>query len=195
MASITRTDDDPSEDVADADDAVRAATGGDVATRPRVDTPRLAFPIGLAIAAVLVALCCWLAYQFYHQRQVAEERSAFLQAGRQQALNLTTIDWQHADTDIERIRNLATGPFYDDFSKRSQPFIEVVRQTRAKTEGSVTEAGVESVSGSDATVLVAVIVKTSNEGAPAQPPRSWRMRMKVQTVGDDVKVANVEFVA
>jgi Mce-associated membrane protein len=42
--------------------------------------------------------------------------------------------------------------------------------------------------------LVAVTVKTSNAGAPDQQPRSWRMRISVQKVGDEAKVSNVEFV-
>jgi Mce-associated membrane protein len=118
----------------------------------------------------------------------------FLQVGRQGAINLTTIDWQHADTDVERILNSATGTFFDDFSKRSQPFIDVVKQAQSTSVGTVTEAGVESVTGDSAQVLVAVSVKTSNIGAPEQKPRSWRMRINVQRVGDEAKISNVGFV-
>ena len=50
----------------------------------------------------------------------------FVQVARQGALNLTTIDCQSADADVQRILDSATGTFYDDFSKRSQPFIDVV---------------------------------------------------------------------
>jgi Mce-associated membrane protein len=118
----------------------------------------------------------------------------FLQVGRQGALNLTTIDWQHAEGDVQRILDSATGTFYDDFQKRSQPFVEVVKQAQSKSVGSIAEAGVESISGDSAQVLVAVTVKTSNAGAPDQAPRAWRMRISVQKVGDEAKVSNVEFV-
>jgi len=37
-------------------------------------------------------------------------------------------------------------------------------------------------------------VKTTLAGAPQQDPRAWRMRIDVQRVGEQVKVANVEFV-
>jgi Mce-associated membrane protein len=43
-------------------------------------------------------------------------------------------------------------------------------------------------------VLVAVSVKTSNAGADDPTPRSWRMRLTVQKAGDQMKVANVEFI-
>lgn len=68
-------------------------------------------------------------------------------------------------------------------------------KTQSKTEGTVTEAGIESVSADSARVLVAVSVKTSNIAAPEQRPRLWRMRIDVQRVGDVAKVTNVGFVA
>jgi Mce-associated membrane protein len=37
-------------------------------------------------------------------------------------------------------------------------------------------------------------VNTTNAGAPEQQPRSWRMRISVEKVGDDAKVSNVVFV-
>jgi len=110
-------------------------------------------------------------------------------------LNLTTIDFEHADADVQRILNSATGTFYDDFKSRSQPFIEVVKQARSKSVGTISEAGVESESDNEAQVLVAVIVKSSNAGAAEQEPRSWRMRITVQRTGDEAKIANVRFVA
>jgi Mce-associated membrane protein len=95
---------------------------------------------------------------------------------------------------VQRILDSATGTFYDDFQKRAGPFVEVVKQAKSKSVGTVTEAGLESDTGTEAEVLVAVAVKTSNAGAAEQQPRLWRMRITVQKMGDDVKVSNVEFV-
>jgi Mce-associated membrane protein len=96
---------------------------------------------------------------------------------------------------VARILDSATGTFHDDFQKRSQPFIQVVKQAQSKTEGTVTAAGLESVNGDSAQVLVAVSVKTTNAGAPEQQPHAWRMRIDVQKVNDGVKVSNVGFVS
>ena len=136
----------------------------------------------------------WLGFRTYQSHQADEQQKLFLQVGRQGALNLTTIDFQHADADVQRILDSATGTFYDDFDKRSKPFIEVVKQAQSKSVGSIAEAGLESESDNGAQVLVAVTVKTSNAGAPEQAPRAWRMRISVQKVGDEAKVSNVEFV-
>jgi Mce-associated membrane protein len=149
---------------------------------------------GLAVVVALSALTGWLGFRAYESHQWQAQRSQFLQAARQGAVNLTTIDWHQAERDVQRILDGATGQFYDDFAKRSQPFIEVVKQTRSTTVGSITEAGLESQSSDSAQVLVALTVTTSNADAPQADPHAWRMRVLVQRVGDQAKVSNAEFV-
>jgi Mce-associated membrane protein len=155
---------------------------------------RLATTVGLVVVVGLTALVGWLGFTAYQLHQAQEQRQLFVEVGRQGALNLTTIDWQHADADVKRVLDSATGTFYDDFSKRQQPFIEVVKKAQATSKGTITEAGLESESGDEAQVLVAVSVKTSNIGAAEQEPRAWRMRISVQKAGDETKVSNVAFV-
>lgn len=155
---------------------------------------RLASIAGLVAVLALAGLVGWLGVRAYDAHQEAKERNLFLQVGSQGALNLTTIDYEHVDADVQRILNSATGAFHDDFSKRAQPFVDVVKQAKSKSVGTVTEAGVESETGNDAQVLVAVTVKTSNAGAPEEQPRAWRMRIGVTKLGAEAKVSNVEFV-
>jgi Mce-associated membrane protein len=162
--------------------------------KPRMSHARLATIVGLVLVIVLAGLTGWLGLRTYQSHKAEEQRNLFLQVGRQGALNLTTIDWQQADANVQRILDSATGTFYDDFQKRSQPFVEVVKQAQSKSVGTISEAGLESDSGNGAQVLVAVQVKTSNAGAPEQAPRAWRMRISVEKVGDEAKVSNVEFV-
>ncbi|MDH6246401.1 mammalian cell entry protein [Mycobacterium sp. OTB74] len=163
------------------------------AKKPR-SVLRTAALVCLAAAVVLAALIGWFGYRAHQSSQVQVQRTQFLAAARQGALNLTTIDWQKADADVQRILDGATGQFRDDFAARSKPFIDVVKQAKSSSVGTVSEAGIESQDGDTAQVLVAVGVQTSNAGAPKQDPRSWRMRIAVQKVGDQIKVSNVEFV-
>jgi Mce-associated membrane protein len=162
--------------------------------KPGMSHLRLATIVGLVVVVALAGLTGWLGFRTYQSHKADEERNLFLQVGRQGALNLTTIDWQQADANVQRILDSATGTFYDDFQKRAQPFVEVVKQAQSKSVGTIAEAGLESESDNGAQVLVAVTVKTSNAGAPEQAPRAWRMRISVQKVGDEAKVSNVEFV-
>lgn len=159
-----------------------------------IAAPRRATAFGLAMVVALAGLVGWLGFRVHQSHQAQAQRSQFLQVARQGALNLTTIDWQHADADVHRILDSATGEFYDDFARRSQPFIDVLKQAKAKTVGTITEAGLESETTDSAQALVAVSVQTSNAGESDQTPREWRMRIDVQKVGDQVKVSNVGFV-
>ena len=161
---------------------------------PRMSHVRLATIVGLVVVLALGGLVGWLSFRAYQSHQLDTQRKVFLQVGRQGAINLTTIDYQHVDDDVQRILDSATGKFYDDFQQRSQPFTEVVKQVKSKSVGTVTEAGLESESKDEAQVLVAVAVNTTVEGQPQQQPRAWRMRILVQKVGEDTKVSNVEFV-
>jgi Mce-associated membrane protein len=192
---------DPATDVdTEADDSSEATDRSDEGaqskrSRRRMTPPRLALLIGLTMAVALAALIGILGVRAYHAHQSAELRALYLEVGRQGAVNLTTIDWHHADADIQRILGAATGPFYNDFSQRSQPFIDVVKKVQSVSTGTVTVAGLESSTDTEAQVLVAVSVQTTTSEAPQQTPRAWRMRISVQKNGDDVKISNVKFVA
>ncbi|MDT5091406.1 MAG: Mce-associated rane protein [Mycobacterium sp.] len=188
------------EDIGDTEDCAAepdADDGDDEPTprsKKRMSDPLRATLLGLAAVVASAALVGWFGFHAHQAHRAQAEQSQLIQAARQGAVNLTTINWQRADADVQRIVDGATGEFYDDFARRSQPFIELVKQTKSVTVGTVTEAGLESQTADTAEVLVAVTVTTSNAGAPQPDPHAWRMRISVQRVGDQAKVSNVEFV-
>ena len=108
-----------------------------VPAKPRMSHVRLATILGLVAVVALAGLCGWLGFRAYESRKAADERNLFLQVGRQGALNLTTIDFAHAEADVQRILDSSTGTFYDDFQSRAQPFIEVVKQAKSKSVGTI----------------------------------------------------------
>lgn len=179
---------------ADADDDVDTGGREEPAARNETAGFRLALAVGLASVLALGGVGGWLGYGAYKAQEADQLRNEFLAVGKQGALNLITINYTEADADVQRALDSSTGQFYDDFSKRAPAFIELVKQAQAKTQGNITEAGIESINGDSARVLVAVAVNTSNAGAADQPLRHWRMRIDVQKVGDAVKVSNVGFV-
>jgi len=182
--------------------ATESAEDYDVETKPEAEKAeketsvvKLAAIAGLVLVLALGGLTGWLGYRAYESRQAEDLRNLFLQVGRQGALNLTTINHETAEADVQRVLDSSTGTFYDDFQKRADPFIQVVKQAQSKSEGNITEAGLEASDDNEGRVLVAVTVNTTNAGAPEQQPRSWRMRITVQKTGDnEAKVSNVEFV-
>jgi Mce-associated membrane protein len=175
------------------DEVVGDAVDYDKAAKRSIATARLTTYVGPALAVVLTAVVSWLGFQAYQSHQSQERRQLFVQVGRQTALNLSTIDWHQADSDVERILNSITGSFYDDFAKKKQPFVELVKKAQSKSAGTIVEAGLESESGDVAQVMVAVSVKTSDLGSPDQVPQEWRMRLSLHKIGDEAKVSKVEF--
>lgn len=188
--------------VDDEDDSVVAsgeagfrAVGGAKRTRlAQMPPAQLAITFGMAALLVLTIVCGWLGYSTYQEKKAAHLRQELLQVARQGAVNLTTIDFEHADADVKRILDSSTGQFFDEFSARSAPFIEVVKKAQSKSVGTVSAAGIESINGLEGQVLVAVAVKTTTKGVPDDQPRYWRMRMIVDKQGADAKVSKVEFV-
>lgn len=152
-----------------------------------------AVALGVVLVVAVGGLAGWLGYRALQGHRVAAQRGVFLQTARQGALDLTTIDYAHVDSDVQRILDSSTGKFHDDFQSRSQPFVDVVKQAQSKSEGTITGAGLESLAGDSAQVLVAVAVKTTSAGIQSDT-KAWRMRIDVQEVDDSAKVSNVEFV-
>jgi Mce-associated membrane protein len=188
-------------DVAVESDSEDAAGDNGAEVREKRRTPswsllRLATVAGLVVVLALAGLTGWLGYQGWQAHQAEQKRNRFLETGRQGVLNLTSVDWQQADTDVQRILDSSTGGFYDQFQKRAAPYTEVVKQAQSKSVGTIQKAGLESVSdaGDSAKVLVAVSIAASNAGAPDQPLRFWRMRVTVNEIDGQMKVSDVEFV-
>lgn len=186
------------EDVEDIDgihdDAVEPDVGEALPPKKFISVPGRVTLLGLAVVVALAGLVGWFGLRVNHAHQAQAQRNLYLQVAKQGALNLTTIDWQHAEADVHRILDGATGEFYDDFAKRSQPFIEVLKQAKAKTVGTISETGLESEAPDSGRALVIVSVQTSNNGEAEQVPKEWRMRIDVQKIGDQVKVSKVGFV-
>lgn len=159
-----------------------------------VPSVRKAVVSGLAMLVSITGIVGWLGYRDYQSHEVALQRAQFISVGRQEVLNLTTIDYQQAQADVRRILDSATGQFYNEFSAHAQPFIDVVTKAQSKSVGAITEAGLESQSGFEAQVVVAVRVNTTTAGVPDPKPRAWRMRVTVQRTAGGMKVSKVGFV-
>src|ERR1700728_241489 len=86
--------------------------------RRRLRTPNLA--VALTIAAV-VAICAllgvsgWMAWHHHSVVQDRQRAAAYTAAARQGVVNLTSLDFNKAKEDVQRVLDSATGAFKDDF--------------------------------------------------------------------------------
>ncbi|RDH80461.1 mammalian cell entry protein [Mycolicibacterium moriokaense] len=149
----------------------------------------------VAVAVALAAVGVWQGLQANRAHRADLQRKEFLRAGRQVAVDLTTIDYNRVDADVARILDVTTGDFHDDFAKRAKPFVDVVKSSQSTSVGQVVESGLESVQGAQAMMLVAVQVTTSSRTEGDQPKHGWRLRIGLVDDGETVKASDVQFVS
>lgn len=110
-------------------------TGEDAA--PQARTPAVA--AGVVVLAVLalafVAVSGYFGYTHRQAAQEAQQRSEILEAARQGVVNLTTMDFERADEDVQKVLDGSAGEFRDEFEARSKDLIAVMQEAKVKSQG------------------------------------------------------------
>lgn len=151
-------------------------------------------------AAVIVLICVFLGasgYMVWSRNETTErnQRAAnFVAGARQGVVNLTSMDFNRAKEDVQRVIDSSTGPFRDDFQARAKDFTTVVEQSKVVTQGTVNAAAVQSINGDYALVLVAATSHVTNAAGAKDAPRSFRLKVTVKNDGGQYKMSNVEFI-
>ncbi|MGO9032276.1 hypothetical protein [Mycobacterium sp.] len=174
--------------------------GSTESTSQRWRVPGLSGLSRVLTAAAIVAICGLLGasgWMLWHHHTVLAERqrsAAYVAAARQGVVNLTSLDFNKAKEDVQRVLDSATGEFRDDFQRRADDFASVVKDSKAVTQGSVTASAVESMSKDSAVVLVLANERVTNSAGAKDDPRAFRFRVSVVRDGDQLKISKVEFV-
>jgi Mce-associated membrane protein len=161
--------------------------------RPRPEV-RLAVAVGALVVAAVAGLAGWTSYGAWKCYHANQQRELFLRVARQSAHDMTTISHTEVDSDVQRILDLSIGQFHDEFAQRRQPFVEHIKQEQSTSQGTVAEAGLESVEGDSARALVTVSVKLTKADSGEQKLDGFRLRIDLQRVGAAAKVSGVEYV-
>ncbi|OBF60622.1 hypothetical protein A5753_19825 [Mycobacterium sp. 852002-51971_SCH5477799-a] len=205
-----KTDDATGEDVTDTVDASEAAeaeSGQEAAedagsSKPARSRRRLRLPSWSVAwkAAVIVLICAFVAASGYmvwqrHETTERKQRGAnFIAGARQGVINLTSMDFNKAKEDVQRVIDSSTGQFHDDFQARAKDFTTVVQQSKVVTQGTVNAAAVQTINGDFALVLVAATSHITNAAGAKDEPRNWRLKVTVKDDGGQYKMSNVEFI-
>jgi Mce-associated membrane protein len=151
-------------------------------------------------AAVIVLICAFVAasgYMMWQRHETVErnQRAAnFIAGARQGVVNLTSMDFNKAKEDVQRVIDSSTGQFRDDFQARAKDFTTVVEQSKVVTQGTVNAAAVQSINGDFALVLVAATSHITNAAGAKDEPRNWRLKVTVKNDGGQYKMSAVEFI-
>lgn len=151
-------------------------------------------------AAAVVLICVFVAASvcmMWQRHEISErnQRAAnFLAGAKQGVVNMTSLDFNRAKEDVQRVIDSSTGQFRDDFQQRAKDFITVVEQSKVVTEGNVTAAAVQSMDGNSAVVLVAATSRITNAAGAKDEPRRWRLKVTVTEDGGQYKMSKLEFI-
>ncbi|OMB92765.1 hypothetical protein [Mycobacterium colombiense] len=151
-------------------------------------------------AAVIVLICAFVAasgYMMWQRHETVErnQRAAnFIAGARQGVVNLTSMDFNKAKEDVQRVIDSSTGQFHDDFQARAKDFTTVVEQSKVVTQGTVNAAAVQTINGDFGLVLVAATSHITNAAGAKDEPRNWRLKVTVKNDGGQYKMSNVEFI-
>jgi Mce-associated membrane protein len=121
-------------------------------------------------------------------------REGALTAAKQTALNLTSIDQEEFDEDVERVLEGATGEFRQDFTARLTELEQLLEENEVTAEGRVLEAGLVRSDRRTATALVVVDSTVSNKAIPQGRVSSYRMKLELEKVGDRWMTSTLDFV-
>jgi hypothetical protein len=155
--------------------------------------------VPFVLLAVLVAALVWLLLRADDRNARDEAGDSALAVARQEAVNLTTLDYRTADRDLDRILALSTGGLRERFASERAKFPSVLRQERSKSEGSALSAGLVRLSpdldAAQVVVAADASVSTGDDESTATT-KHYRMVMRLARVDgkwlvDDVAFAGV----
>lgn len=148
----------------------------------------------LLLAAVALAVIAGLLAARVHAAEEAQDRrQAILQAARQEAIYLTTLNHKTIDKDIQRIMQGSTGEVEKMFAGKSKLMRELVAKSNAVTTGEVLSSGIVSADHDSAKVLVVADSTVKNKKTPKGAIRHYRMWMTLVRKDGQWLVSKLDF--
>jgi Mce-associated membrane protein len=161
-----------------ATDAVDAA-----ASRGRGDGVT-AIVLGV-LAVALAATVGFYGYtQWWKPRELAEQRAAAAQAARQTGINLASIDYRDVQKGIDRVLVGMTGDIRNQWATQAKILADTMAKTQSISQVQQVRAGVISMDGDSAEVMVAINATVTSPKVKQGSPRYHRFEMIMTRVGE-----------
>lgn len=185
-------------ELAEAEAEAAEAEAEAVAARSRARAPRRRQTAALVLAALLTGAgsAATGVMLWQHGKDTAQraEDQRFVEIAREGVAALLSIDHTRAQADVQRVLDLTTGPFHDDFQRSADDFVKTSVDSKAVTIGKVNAAALESVEGDRGIVMVVATSEVSNANGAENDPRPFRMSVTVACEEETCKMSDVEFV-
>jgi Mce-associated membrane protein len=187
---------DQSDTVEDAD-AIEPAPARWKRWRPRwVRRPArktVGIGVGILLACASLAASGYMVWQdrtIMHKRQLAPE---FAAAARQGVTALMSIDPNHAKEDIQRGIDASTGDLKAQLEARSGFMAQKAEESKVISKVTVEAVGVESMTDNSGVALVSAKSDVTDPDNSKRPPMLWRISVKIERDGGQLKMSGVDF--
>jgi Mce-associated membrane protein len=127
--------------------------------------------IALAVAASYLGVSVWKA------RDAAAQSAAAQQAARQTAVNLVSLDYRNIQQGIDRVLSGMTGEVKNQWATQARTIADTATKNQAMSSVQSVRAGVVSVDGDSAEVVVALTAVTTSPKVTQGAPRYYRFSM------------------
>lgn len=159
--------------------------------------PSLRGVLGTTAAVLLIAALAVSGLMLWRHHTVAtraDREAAFVAATKQSIVNLTSLSFNSAQADVQRVIDSSTGEFRADLEGRSGDFVSTVEGSQVVTNGVVNAVGVQWIEGNTAQLLVSASTEVSNAAGAENDPRAFRLIVTMVDEGGQIKMSKVEFV-
>lgn len=145
------------------------------------------------LVLLLIATERAVAWQDERQR-VADGRSA-IAAATAEVQGLIDISSSTLEEDMTALLDGATAGFRSELEAQADELHKALADNNVKATGEVVSAGLVTLTGRRATVIVAASGTVQNKANKEAEPRNYRVKVGLQKVDDEWLVSSLEFVA
>lgn len=149
--------------------------------------------VGILLACASLAASGYMVWQdrtIVHKRQLALE---FAAAARLGVTTMMSIDPNHAKEDIQRSIDASTGILKAQLEARSSFMAQQAEESKVISKVTVQAVGVESVTDNSGVALVSAKSDVTNPDNSKRPPMLWRISVKIERDGGQLKMSGVDF--
>lgn len=158
-------------------------------------TWRVGALVALAIVIALVVVVIDQAGAVSDDRQRDKDGKAAVAAASAEVVNLTTVSAKDSAESIRRLLAGAAPSFQKEFKASQSAFENALKNEKVVSKGVVDSAGLVSLGGNKATVLVAASATVTNTNTKSPETRTYRLKVSVERISGKWLVSEMSFVA
>lgn len=169
----------------------RSVPGGIVRDRGAAAIWLSALIVGVVVAAVATTFLVLKAHDKSHYSSLNSERTRLEAVAGQYAIDFTSVDYRHMQTDFDDAAKNATSDFAKKYLATVKVFKPLYIKGKVVQTTSVRSAAVQSMSSNDGVVLVALAGTATNIKTEAATQQLFRMQVSLTKVDGKWLTSNV----